>query len=394
MDISLLDPDLYSHGDPHALWRRLRREAPVRWHDAPGGPGFWAVTAHAPAQRVLQNWQDFTTTNGTVLRPDPGRPFPGAGKMLILTDPPRHTVLRRAASRLFTPRALAAFEEEARQLVRPLIAAAVRAGHCEFVGQVAARIPLVLAAGILGVSPADIATIAAATSQAAAHADDLEGVEAQVAHVELLMYYGDLMSRRREAPGDDLMSVLIAAQRSGAGITDEEIILTCDNVIVAASETTTFAAAGGVLALAEHPGQWAALRAGSVDPRRATDEILRWWPSTTHVMRTATRDTDLHGALVRAGDPVTVWIPAANRDEAVFPDAGELRLDRSPNPHLTFGGGVHFCLGAALARLVLRVLLAELAASVARLSVADEPKRLGSYALSGLTELPLELRGA
>lgn len=389
--LTLTDPQLYATGDPHPLWRALRREQPVRWHQPADGSGFWAVTGYEPGLRVLQEWQIFSSAQGTMLRRDLSQPFPGAGKMLALTDPPHHTVLRRAVGRLFTPRSLARLEDKARSIVRPLVAQAVAAGHCDFAQDVAARIPLALAADLLGVPVEDVSKIADATARISSRDQDDGGLDAQIAHLELLDYYSQVMESRRADPGDDLMSALVVAQADGAGLTDEEAILTCDNVIVAVGDTTRAAAAGGMLALLEHPDQWAALKAGQVDPARAVDEILRWAPPATHLLRTAVQDTVLDGQHIAAGDPVTVWIPSLNRDESVFGDGDAFRLDRTPNRHLTFGGGVHFCLGAALARLVLRVLLDELVTGTGDIALAGEPRRLASYTVGGLAALPLRL---
>ncbi|MFJ9339890.1 cytochrome P450 [Streptomyces sp. NPDC101733] len=389
--LTLTDPLLYSTGDPHPLWRAMRREQPVQWHQPSDASGFWAVTGYEPGLRVLQEWQVFSSEQGTMLRRDLTQPYPGAGKMLALTDPPHHSVLRRAVARLFTPRSLARLEDKAREIVRPLVATAVAAGHCDFAVDVAARIPLALAADLLGVPVEDVGMIAAATARISSRDQDDGGLDARIAHLELLDYYSRIMASRRADPGDDLMSALVTAQADGVGLTDEEALLTCDNVIVAVGDTTRAAAAGGMLALLEHPGQWAALKTGRVDPARAVDEILRWSPPATHLLRTAVQDTVLAGQRIAAGDPVTVWIPSLNRDESVFGDADVFRLDRTPNRHLTFGGGVHFCLGAALARLVLRVLLEELVAGTGDIALAGEPRRLASYTVGGLAALPVRL---
>jgi len=390
-NLSLTDPQLYAAGDPHQVWRALRREQPVLWHQPANGSGFWAVTGYEPGLRVLQEWQTFSSVQGTMLRRDLTKPYPGAGLMLALSDPPRHTMLRRAVRQLFTPRSLARLEDKARAIVRPLVADAVAAGHCDFVEDVAARIPLALAADLLGVPVEDVSRIAAATARISSRDQDAGGLDAQIAHLELLEYYSRVLECRRADPGDDLMSALIEAQAEGADITDEEAILTCDNVIVAVGDTTRAAAAAGLLALLEHPDQWTALQAGRVLADRAVDEILRWAPPATHLLRTAVVDTVLGGVRIAAGDPVTVWIPSLNRDESVFGDGGTFRLDRTPNRHLTFGGGVHFCLGAALARLVLRVLLEELVVGTGDITLAGEPLRLASYTVGGLAALPLRL---
>jgi cytochrome P450 len=388
---SLTDPEIYASGAVCDLWREMRLNNPVSWHETESQEGFWSVTAYRPAYEVMHDWQRFTSTKGVLLRPNLSDPYPGAGRMLVLTDPPRHDVIHRAIRRLFTARATARLETRARVIARSLVRAAVAAGECDFVTQVAAQFPLRLLAELLGVPADELAAITAAVTSAAESAADMDGPENRQAHYELLMYYAELLEKRRVEPGDDLASALAQAQLDGAGITDEEAILTCDNVVVAADSTTRNTAASGLLALIEHPDQWRALRAGDLSYADAVEEIIRYEPPVTHILRTATRATTLHGAEIGADQAVVVWLPSINRDEAVFADADAFRIDRRPNRHLSFAGGVHFCLGAALARRGLRVLLEELDAASRDIVLAGRPRRLASHMLWGLAELPIRL---
>ena len=188
------------------------------------------------------------------------------------------------------------------------------------------------------------------------------------------------------------MSALTTAQAQGIDITDEQIILTCDNVIAATTETIGLASGTGMLALLENPDQWRSLAAEAVSLHSAADEFLRWSAPATHNLRTAVADTELAGTKIMAGDPVVVWLPALNRDPTVFHDPHRFDLNRKPNRHLAFGAGVHFCLGAALSRLIIRTLLRELVTHVAEFKLAGPPTRLPSYILGGLTSLPLSVR--
>lgn len=274
--------------------------------------------------------------------------------MPALTDPPRHTVLRRAAAGLFTPRATAAFEERAREVVAPLVRAAVGAGECEFIRDIAGRVPLAISGDLLGIGADEAVAMSRIADRLENYVSDVDSPVAQGAHLELLMFYDDLLARRRHAPGEDLVSALLAAQAAGAEISDEEIVLTCDNVIAA--------------------------------------ELVRWDPPLNYALRTAVADVELAGAMVNSGDALTVWFPSANRDETVFDDPDTLRLDRRPNPHLGYGVGVHHCLGAPMARLILRALLSELLLSVGDFSLAGPTQRLASCVFGGYTEVPLTLR--
>jgi cytochrome P450 len=394
---ALTDPDLYGEGAEHAVWEILRRESPVSWQDREGFEGFWAVTSYEPGAVVLTDWERFTSTKGTLLRPDMSAPFPGAGKMLVLLDPPHHEVLKRAVWPLFTPRQIAALEGRARSTVASLLSDAIEAGECDFVTDVAAKMIVPIAADILGVPPGDIDLISSLLDAAVDNMTDVSRKAGQQAHLDLLMYYSERLAKQAGATQPylgtrDLVSALMAARAACMDISDEEVILACDNVVVGAAETTKQAASAGLLALIEHPSQWTALQAGTVSLARAVEEILRWTAPVIHVLRTAQVDTSLLGADIRAGDPVTVWIPSLNRDASVFTDAGTFYLNREPNRHLTFGGGAHFCVGAALSRLILRVLLEELVRMTSDITLTGRPTRMRSFVNGGLSSLPTTLR--
>ncbi|MFI9322643.1 cytochrome P450 [Kitasatospora aureofaciens] len=382
----LTDGRLYSEGDPHTAWRRWRTEAPVAWHEP---MGFWAVTGHEPAKEVLSDWRRFTSTNGTVLRPDTSAPFPGAGRMLVLTDPPRHTEIRRAIAHLFKPRAVAQLQGVAREVVRDLLEQARSRQECDFVEDVAAKIPLAVLAGVLGILQEDVPAVADAAARAAAGGTDVGDAGAVAAHNDVMLHYYRRIRAVEREPGDDLVSALVTARQAGLELTDEEILLTCDNVVVAATETATQAVSGGLLALLERPAVWDGLRAGRFPLATAAEEILRWTSPATHIMRTAVADTRMGDAEIKAGDAVAVWVPSANRDESVFVGADELRLDREPNPHLAFGAGTHFCIGAAVVRVVLIALLEELISLRASVSLAGSPRHTSSWAVWGLASLPI-----
>lgn len=391
----LTDPRLYTAGDPREAWARLRRDAPVSWqcHDR-GHQPFWAVATHAAGMEVLTDWRRFSSAGGTLLRPNLSDPFPGQGKMLTMTDPPRHTALRKVVSGLFTPRRVAATGERARSVARALVADAVAAGRCDFVTAVASRLPMAVVGELLGVREEDVADLAELTATAADNITDIAGVTAQVAHLEVLDYYAQMIESRRGGPGaGDIVSTLVAAQADGMDISDDEIILTCDNIVVAAGETTRHAAASGLLALLGEPAQMDALRSGAADPAEAVEELLRWAAPVRHIMRTAREDTEVMGVPIVAGEVVSAWISSMNHDEGVFDQPHLLRLDRRPNRHATFGGGMHFCLGAALSRMMMRALFAELLAATTAIAPDGEPVHLTSHVVNGLRSLPVVLHG-
>ncbi|MFJ6616819.1 cytochrome P450 [Kitasatospora sp. NPDC091335] len=384
----LTDPHLYSHGDPHAVWTRLRRERPVSWHDEPDHEPFWAVTTYDEGLAVLSDWKRFSSAGGTFLRPNLSDPYPGAGVMMTLSDPPRHDVLRKAAAALFTPKAAAGFRARATEVSRSLLRGVVDAGPHDFVNDVAARYPLQVIAGLLGVEGEDVERVAGFTEAAVDNIADLDGMVSHQAHLEVLAYYAELIEERRARPTNDVVSAFVLAQADGLDITDDEIILTCDNLAVAAGETTRQVLSGGLLALLDNPAQLAALRSGAVPLRSAIDELVRWTTPVNHLMRTAVVDTPLGDVEIRAGQAVSVWLSSLNRDETVFDRPTELRLDRNPNPHVSFGGGRHFCIGAPLARLMTGVFLEETMRGVARIELVGEPRRKPSYVTNSLEFLP------
>ncbi|MCX5345149.1 cytochrome P450 [Streptomyces atratus] len=385
LTVDLLHSALYADGNPYEVWRAMREVGPVHHQVAKTGSEFWAVVGHEAGKRVLTDWKVFTSTRGTTLREDDNSaPYPGAGKMPVLTDPPRHTDLRRAVAPLFTPRAVEKLGALAREVAGSLLADLRERGGGDFVTDVAAKFPLAVQAEILGIPPGDIPLILDATGRSVDEAE-----HGSAGHHDVMTYYLNALGTRRGDAGRDLIGMLLEARAGGLPLSDEEIVLTCDNIVVAASQTAQHAASGGLLALLEHPAAWEALREGRVGVDSAIEELLRWTAPATHVMRTAVCDTELAGTTIRAGDALAVWIASANRDGTVFADPEELVLDRRPNPHLTLGAGMHFCLGAALVRVLLRALLEDLIRADTSLALANPPDWQSNWVVNALRSLPV-----
>ncbi|NJP88021.1 cytochrome P450 [Nonomuraea sp. FMUSA5-5] len=378
--LDLLDPHLHASYDLTPLWRRLRATDPVRRHDR-----FWSVTRHADVLRVVRDPDTFTSLKGNMLRTLLRGHDPGAGRMLVVTDGPRHTALRRVLTPGFGPRTLGPVTRSITEATRDLLGALVRAGGGDFVAEVAAQVPLRAICELLGVPERDRRRVLELTAQAML-GDEGAGLEARMAQSEILLYYTRLAAERGSAPGDDVISLLVSA-----GLTEEEVLLNCYNLIIGGDETARLALAGGVLALATYEKEWARLRAdpGLVEP--ATEEILRWTTPAAHVGRVATRAADVGGRRIEEGEVVALWTVSANRDETVFDDPDRFDVGRQPNRHLTFGHGPHFCLGAQLARAEIRALLAELRATVTRIEVTGPVTWLPSNFVSGVATLPVAL---
>lgn len=387
-DLNPANPRLYSQGDQHALWRWLRANDPVRWQPPSELPGFWILTKYDDQRMVSRDPATFSSAKGILLRPEELGSDPGGGRTLALTDPPRHRQLRALVDDWFVLRSIRAMEAEVRQVTAEVVAGAVERGGCEFVSEVAARVPLYVICKMMGVPREDWERLFALTNDAFGTGD---AVLQRLAHLDILQYFEDLAAARRKDPADDLVTVLATAEIGGEKLTPDELVLDCDNLVIAGTESTRIAASGGMLAFFENPGQWQAV---SQDPSllpTAVEEVLRWTSTATHLMRVATKQVEIRGHCIEAGDRVTLWLPSANRDEDVFDEPDRFDVRRTPNRHLALGVGEHFCLGSTLARTELRVLYDELLRQTARIDPAGEPILLNSIVVNGPEQLPVTL---
>ncbi|MEU6575124.1 cytochrome P450 [Streptomyces sp. NPDC046805] len=397
VDVDLLDPGLHARGELDAYWRRMRRDDPVSRHPVGGGArAFWAVARHADAQAVVRDTRRFTSAGGNMLGTLLGGGDPAAGRMVVVTDGPFHTALRRLLARGFGPRALGPVARTVERATRALLGAFVERGGGDFVAEVAARIPLRAICELLGVPTADQERVlrltnAAMLTEQSSDAAAEPAIEQRIARNEILLYYTRLAAERRQAPGSDIISLLVEPGPEGRSLTDEEVLLNCYNLIIGGDETARLAMAEGIRALTEHPDQWQRLRDEPELTVSGTEEILRWSTPVVHIGRRATHDTELAGRTIAAGDVVTVWNTSANRDEAAFADPGIFDLARQPNQHLTFGYGPHFCVGAELARIEIRALLTELRRTVSAVEVVGPVPALVSNFLRGPAALPVAL---
>ena len=401
--VDLTDLDLFANGFPHDIFAMLRRDAPVFFHQptshTPDGEGFWSVSKHSDTLGILTDPVTYSSETGgnrpyggTII---PDQPF--AGQILNMMDDPRHQRIRRIVNKGFTPRMLATLEEELRRRTRPLLDTAVDAGSCDFLVDVAAELPMQAICILLGVPDSDRHQIA---EWVEVNFDFKDGDayqstdEVQDAGAKLFAYGAELIAERRALPGEDLLSVVIAASLPDVdppNLTEPELQLFFALLFAAGADTTRNAAAGGALALVERPEQYASLAMDRTLLPTAVEEIVRWTAPAAYNRRTATRAVELRGQHLSPGDKVVFWEASANRDEEVFQDAGSFDITRSPNPHLGFGHGIHHCLGANLARLELRVLLGELLDRVSAMSLAGEPEWTRSNKHTGIRHLPLDL---
>jgi cytochrome P450 len=403
----LLGLDRYAaHGYPHAAWAALRRDDPVHRCAEPEFDPFWAITRHADVAWVSKHPELFASAPRLTLFPRDVLP---AGvsetqilRMLLNLDPPEHGAQRALLARHFTPAALRPLEARVRALAREVVGAAVErirdAGGettLDFVESVAAPLPLFVILELLGVPRGDAKRLLELSNQVVGFADPeyAHGAAPPLAALQawtgLFGYFQQLVAERRRAPGDDLVSRLAASAVDGRPLDDRELLSYCFLLLTAGNETTRNAIAGGLLALLEHPAQWARLREDPTRLATAADEFVRWVSPIVYFCRTATRDVELGGAKIAAGDTLALFYASANRDEEVFADPFAFDVTRDPNPHLGFGIGEHFCLGASLARMEIRAVMDAWLAQVREVALAGPVSRLRSSFTGGIKHLPL-----
>jgi cytochrome P450 len=401
--IDLTDLDRFATGFPHAVFSELRRRAPVFWHrpteHTPQGEGFWVVSRYADVLHVFQDPQGFSSvgggarTHGGTMIAD----LAGAGAMLNMMDDPRHRRIRRLVDKGFTPRMIADLEGELRRRASAIVDGALTARSCDFVTDVARELPLQAICMLLGVPQEDRLLVCEWVELGLEHSDRELGetsASSREAAGKIAAYGASLIEERRRRPKDDMLSVVAHATLVGEDpprLTDEELSLFFLLLFSAGAETTRKAIAGGLKALLEDPPVLARLRADPTLLASAVEEILRWTTPSVYKRRTATRDVLLRGQRIHAGEKVTVWEMSANRDEAVFHEPFRFDVARDPNPHVAFGSGVHFCLGANLARLEIRILFEELFARVGTMALVGEPVWTRDNRLFGLKHLPVRL---
>ncbi len=401
-EIDLLDRDRFTQGIPHEWFTWLRANAPVFHHDEPGGDGFWVITRYddiVTANRDAASFSSSQDLGGVVMLEGPTAPLPGtemAGNMMLFMDPPSHTRYRKLVNRGFTPRMIAALEVHVRELTVAIVEAAKAKGECDFVVDVAAELPLEVIAELLGVPREDRHKLFDWSNRMVGSEDpEYQVAEEHVtaAQIDMFVYAQELATKRRAEPREDIVSTLLAAEIDGDQLTDMDFNLFFMLLSVAGNETTRNAIAHGMNAFLEHPDQWDLLVS---DPDAhiagAVEEILRWASPVLYFRRNAKRDVELGGQTIRAGEKISLWYVSANRDESIFDEPFRFDITRDPNPHIAFGGGgPHFCLGAQLARLEIRVLFEELARRTPTLEALGAPDRLRSNFIGGIKHLPVRL---
>jgi len=393
-DVDLFDPDAYAQAVPHDTFALLRREAPVYRQLRTGLPPFWAVTRYHDIVKVSRDWATFSSERrGALLREPPEEALETQRLMMLNMDPPRHAKLRGLVNKGFTPRMISRLTPPIRRICSQIVDTVSERGQCDFVTEVAAELPLQVIAELLGIPESDQHQVFE-WSNTMIGSDDPEWQrspeEATSAAMEMYAYANELALQRRDSPRDDLVSVLMRAEVDGEKLTELEFDVFFLLLAVAGNETTRNLISGGMLALIEHPDERRHLQDDVSLLDTAVEEMLRWITPVMQFQRTAQHDTVIAGQRIAEGDRVAVYYVSANRDEAVFEQPDRFDVGRSPNEHLSFGGGgPHFCLGANLARLEIRVMFEELLRRLPDIELNGPPRRLRSNFINGLKAMPV-----
>ncbi|MGD9934733.1 MAG: cytochrome P450 [Dehalococcoidia bacterium] len=409
-EIRLDNGFMFEAGRAHEAFKLVQALPDLHWTPpTEDAKGFWSLTRYADVLVCSRHPEIFSSERGIAsFEPqDPAEvtgPGTGNGKMLITMDPPRHVKLRRLINKGFTPRAVAAWEPEIRKITVELLEEFKAKGGGDFVIDVASRIPLAVICSMLGLKPEDRPLMFKLTNKVLGAGDpeyqedvpeDQRGtneaarITGNMGTMQMFGFFAQVLQERKADRRDDLISILVDSELEGDKLSDEDILWFSFLLILAGNETTRNAMSGGLITLMEHPEAMVELRANPELMTSAVEEILRWVSPVTHMARVALEDTEINGQPIKKDERVIMWYPAVNRDPAVFPDGDVFDIKRSPNDHLAFGIGEHFCLGAGFARLELRVLFEELLASFQHIEPTGPAERLRSNFLAGIKHLPV-----
>jgi cytochrome P450 len=401
IDDKLTTPAFFVTGDHHALFRRLRAIDPVHWTVGHADRPYWSITRHADCVRVLEDAETFSSELGGIMPPPAYNPTPeeryrgGFGSIPTHTDPPRHQLIRRPFNKHFATPVIARLRQKIQGCVDSIVDEVLPRGGCDLVEDVAAQLPARVVCEMMGVPVEDrprVRHYCAAFMGAQDPFYQIEGSELrtmQVMKQSLFDYMFELAMRRRAEPCDDMTSPVGTIEADGGLLSERDVGWWCFSLVAAGLETARNALSGGFFELMRHPEQAQRLRADPALAPFAADEVVRWVTPSKHKFRIATRDCDVGGKLIRKGDWVMIWLVSANRDEAVFENPDMFDVGRNPNPQIGYSVGEHACLGRALARLEIQLMLLAVLNRMPDMAVAGECEWLVSTNQTGLRTLPV-----
>ena len=393
-DIDLTDSKYFIDGVPHNWFAFLRKNAPVWWQEEADGPGFWAVTTHADCTAVNRDYEHFSShRKATFIWDLPDDDLARQQLVMLNMDPPLHTRYRRLVNKGFTPRMVNQLHDRIHAATDGIIDAVIEKGSADFVTEIAAELPLIVIAELLGVPDEDRHRMFDWSNRMIGSQDpeyQTAGEVAQIASMELYAYASELFAVKRADPRDDLMSVLTEVEMEGEKLSDFELELFFLLLTVAGNETTRNLISGAMAAFFENPDQWDLLRNDRSLLPCAVEEMLRYVTPVMNFRRQTTSAFELGGQHIEEDSKVVFFHISGNRDEAVFDDPQKFDITRNPNPHLAFGaGGPHFCLGANLARMEIRVMFEHLLDRMPDIQLDGEVQRLQSQFISGVKHIPV-----
>ncbi|MEA3019508.1 MAG: hypothetical protein QOI47_1032 [Actinomycetota bacterium] len=393
MRIDLLDPASFVGGQPNDQFRWLHDNDPVHFHPEPEGRGFWALTRYDDVRAVGRDPQTFSSYEGGIMIADGDEAgLAGARLMMLFMDPPAHTRHRHLVQRGFTPKGAGAWRDRVDQLATEIIDAVIDRGECDLVADIAGEMPSLVIADVMGIPRDDARHLYELTEiMHAAPGAVAEDVRLN-ASGEMLGYAAGVFEEKRRKPADDLATVLVEAELDGDRLSDGELAWFFLLLINAGGDTTRNLVGGGMQVLFDHPEERARLL-GDLDGLldSTVEEMLRFVSPVVHMRRTATKDTEIGGQPIAAGDKVVLYYGAANRDPAMFADPDRFDVGRTPNEHVAFGGGgPHFCLGAPLARIEIKAILGEILRRLPDIAPAGDATWLASNFICGPQHLPVK----
>ncbi len=410
-EIDLSDGELFERNEAHEAFRVLRRDGRIHWTPPTEHlKGYWSLTRYEDVLHVSRHPELFSSERGIVMF-EPANPeaetaaAAGNGKMLITMDPPRHVKLRRLVNKGFTPRAVKAMEPHIREIVAGLLDDIAKKGKCDFVLDVSSQLPLAVICEMMGLEKKDWALMFELTNKVLGSGDpeyqtdvpeDQRGtpeaarITGNMGTFQMFGFFSQMLTERKANRKEGLISLLIDSEVDGDQLSDEDILWFCFLLILAGNETTRNAISGGLIALCENPEQKQKLIDDPSLIAKGVEEILRWVSPVTHMARVALQDTEIRGQKIAKGERVVMWYPSVNRDADFFPDPDVFDVTRTPNEHLAFGIGEHFCLGAGFARLELKVIFEEVLRRFPDIELDGQPERLRSTFIGGIKHLPVK----
>ena len=406
-DVNLNDLDVFEQGCPHEMFETLRREAPVHFHEEPNGPGFWAITKYDDLKHVSRHPKEFSSeSKGIMMRePDPNT-VEFMRNIMLSMDPPRHHQYRSLINKAFTPRMVEGMRPRIREMCREIVNAVIEKGECDFVEDLAAPLPMLVICEMMGVPEDDRRRVYDIGNKMVGFDDpeyhDGKTLEMKVQEenggheyaAEMFLYAAKLRQKALDHPSDDLATALVNAELDGHKLTPEEFNFFFLLLLIAGNETTRTVTTNGMISLLDHPDQLRDLKQDPSLRNGAVEEILRFSPAVHSFRRQTTTEVELRGQRIAADQKLILWYPSANRDEDVFPDPQRFDIRRSPNDHVAFGYGEHYCLGANLARMELQEIFHEIIGRIDGMERTAPPRRLRSNFINGVKEMQVRFEPA